>query len=419
MRRPGRRPPSTTSTRPSRTSGGRSSRSASHADSADLRAMVGELVERAAKVLGFRARRCGSRARSTARSRRSGAAPGWRCSREALTNTARHAEATRVWVHARGRPAGGAHGRGRRPRHRPGRRRRAACGTCRERAEDLEGTCTVESAPGERDRRSPGRSRPAEDQGPSRRAGKTCCPCGHRSTVRAMTADSSPTSAEPSAAEPIRVFLLDDHEIVRRGLKELLESEGDIEVVGESGLAQEATRRIPALRPTSRSSTAGSPTGRASTSAGRSGRKNPEIAALILTSYDDDEALFSAIMAGAAGYVLKQVRGQRPRRDRTPGRGRPVHARPGRHPAGAGPAAPRARGGPGARPADHPGAPDPRADRRGHDQPADRRGDVPRREDREELRVRRCSPSSASSDVPRRRCSPPSTSGTDKGPLMS
>ena len=124
-----------------------------------------------------------------------------------------------------------------------------------------------------------------------------------------MTADSSPTSAEPSAAEPIRVFLLDDHEIVRRGLKELLESEGDIVVVGESGLAQEATRRIPALRPHVAVLDGRLPDGSGIDVCREIRSKHPEIAALILTSYDDDDALFSAIMAGAAGYVLKQVRG--------------------------------------------------------------------------------------------------------------
>ena len=70
--------------------------------------------------------------------------------------------------------------------------------------------------------------------------------------------------------------------------------------------------------------------------------RDPEIAALILTSYDDDEALFSAIMAGAAGYILKQVARQRPRRHRTPRRRRPVDARPGRHRPGARAAAHRA-----------------------------------------------------------------------------
>ena len=107
----------------------------------------------------------------------------------------------------------------------------------------------------------------------------------------------------------IRVFLLDDHEIVRRGLKELLESEGDIEVVGESGLAKEAARRIPALRPDVAILDGRLPDGSGIDVCREIRSRNPEIAALILTSYDDDEALFSAIMAGAAGYVLKQVRG--------------------------------------------------------------------------------------------------------------
>ena len=115
-----------------------------------------------------------------------------------------------------------------------------------------------------------------------------------------------PTSPQ---SEKIRVFLLDDHEIVRRGLRELLESEGDIEVVGESGLAQEATRRIPALRPDVAVLDGRLPDGSGIDVCRDIRSQNPEIAALILTSYDDDEALFSAIMAGAAGYVLKQVRG--------------------------------------------------------------------------------------------------------------
>src|SRR3954463_4092388 len=109
--------------------------------------------------------------------------------------------------------------------------------------------------------------------------------------------------------DKIRVFLLDDHEIVRRGLKELLESEGDIEVVGESGLAQEATRRIPALRPDGAVLDGRRPDGGGIDVCRDIRSQHPEIAALILTSYDDDEALFSAIMAGAAGYVLKQIRG--------------------------------------------------------------------------------------------------------------
>jgi two-component system response regulator DevR len=108
---------------------------------------------------------------------------------------------------------------------------------------------------------------------------------------------------------PIRVFLLDDHEVVRRGLKELLEADGDIEVVGESGSAQEATRRIPALRPHVAVLDGRLPDGSGIDVCREVRSRHPEIAALILTSYDDDEALFAAIMAGAAGYVLKQIRG--------------------------------------------------------------------------------------------------------------
>jgi two-component system, NarL family, response regulator DevR len=114
---------------------------------------------------------------------------------------------------------------------------------------------------------------------------------------------------EPEQTPKIRVFLLDDHEIVRRGLRELLESEGDIEGVGESGLAQEAIRRIPALRPDVAVLDGRLPDGSGIDVCRDIRSEHPEIAALILTSYDDDEALFSAIMAGAAGYVLKQVRG--------------------------------------------------------------------------------------------------------------
>jgi two-component system, NarL family, response regulator DevR len=109
---------------------------------------------------------------------------------------------------------------------------------------------------------------------------------------------------------PIRVFLLDDHEVVRQGLRALLESSGDIEVVGESGLAAEATARIPALRPHVAILDARLPDG-SGIEVCRSVRGvDPDVKALILTSYDDDEALFAAIMAGASGYVLKEIAGQ-------------------------------------------------------------------------------------------------------------
>jgi two-component system, NarL family, response regulator DevR len=107
----------------------------------------------------------------------------------------------------------------------------------------------------------------------------------------------------------IRVFLLDDHEVVRRGLADLLQAEGDIEVVGESGSAPEAARRIPALRPDVAVLDARLPDGNGIDVCRDVRAVDPSIKGLILTSYEDDEALFAAIMAGAAGYVLKQIRG--------------------------------------------------------------------------------------------------------------
>jgi two-component system, NarL family, response regulator DevR len=110
--------------------------------------------------------------------------------------------------------------------------------------------------------------------------------------------------------EPIRVFLLDDHEVVRQGLRALLESGGDIEIVGESGLAQEAAARIPALRPHVAILDARLPDGSGIEVCRTVRGIDPDVKALILTSYDDDEALFAAIMAGASGYVLKEIAGQ-------------------------------------------------------------------------------------------------------------
>ncbi len=109
--------------------------------------------------------------------------------------------------------------------------------------------------------------------------------------------------------KPITVFLLDDHEVVRRGLRDLLESEGDIEVVGESGLAAEAISRIPALRPAVAILDGRLPDGSGIDVCREIRSIDPSINALILTSYDDDEALFAAILAGASGYVLKQIAG--------------------------------------------------------------------------------------------------------------
>lgn len=110
------------------------------------------------------------------------------------------------------------------------------------------------------------------------------------------------------SAGPIKVFLLDDHELIRRGLRDLLEQYADIVVVGESGLAEEAKRRIPALRPDVAVLDGRLPDGSGIDVCREVRSQDPSVAALILTSYNDDDALFSAIMAGAAGYVLKQVR---------------------------------------------------------------------------------------------------------------
>jgi DNA-binding NarL/FixJ family response regulator len=124
--------------------------------------------------------------------------------------------------------------------------------------------------------------------------------------------DPTARGADDAAGAPartIKVYLLDDHEVVRQGLRALLESSGDIEVVGESGSAEDATHRIPALRPDVAVLDARLPDG-SGIEVCRSIRSvDPTINALILTSHDDDEALFAAIMAGASGYVLKEIRG--------------------------------------------------------------------------------------------------------------
>ncbi|MGH3470598.1 MAG: response regulator [Nocardioidaceae bacterium] len=112
-----------------------------------------------------------------------------------------------------------------------------------------------------------------------------------------------------SADRPIRVYLLDDHEVVRQGIRSLLEAAGDIEVVGESGSAVEAASRIPALHPHVAVLDGRLPDGSGVEVCRTIRSVDPSIKGLILTSYDDDEALFAAIMAGASGYLLKEIRG--------------------------------------------------------------------------------------------------------------
>jgi two-component system response regulator DevR len=109
-------------------------------------------------------------------------------------------------------------------------------------------------------------------------------------------------------AEPVTVFLVDDHEVVRQGLRTLLE-ESDLTVVGEAATAAEAVPRIVATRPRVAVLDVQLPDGTGIDVCREIRSRLPETACLMLTSFDDDEALFAAIMAGAAGYLLKQIRG--------------------------------------------------------------------------------------------------------------
>jgi DNA-binding NarL/FixJ family response regulator len=107
----------------------------------------------------------------------------------------------------------------------------------------------------------------------------------------------------------VRVFLLDDHEVVRRGVRELLETEDDFEVVGEAGTAEEALARIPAVAPDVAVIDMRLPDGNGVEVCREVRSRSPKVQCVMLTSYADDEALFDSIMAGAAGYLLKQIKG--------------------------------------------------------------------------------------------------------------
>ena len=188
----------------------------------------------------------------------------------------------------------------------------------------------------------------------------------------------------------IKVFLLDDHEVVRLGLRQLLDGEPDLEVVGEAASATEAITHIQALRPDVAVLDVRLPDGDGIGVCReiRSAMDAPP-ACLMLTSFSDDEALFTAIMAGAAGYLLKQVSGM----DLVSAVRRLAAGESLLDPALTTAVLDRLR-----RPAeqdespvpvaDRAGAEDPRPDRGGQDQPADRRETVPGREDGEELRLR-------------------------------
>jgi len=119
----------------------------------------------------------------------------------------------------------------------------------------------------------------------------------------------SDSAAEPTARSPVRVFLLDDHEVVRRGVHDLLDAEPDLEVVGEAGTVRQALARVPALRPDVAVLDVRLPDGDGVTTCRELRSRLPGLACLMLTSFDDEEALLDAIMAGASGYVLKQISG--------------------------------------------------------------------------------------------------------------
>ncbi len=106
------------------------------------------------------------------------------------------------------------------------------------------------------------------------------------------------------------MFLLDDHDIVRRGLTHLFETQGDIEVVGEAGTAEEALSRIPPTRPEVALLDVRLPDGDGVEVCREIRSRHPEIQCLMLTSFADDEALFDAIMAGASGFILKQIKSE-------------------------------------------------------------------------------------------------------------
>jgi two-component system, NarL family, response regulator DevR len=116
--------------------------------------------------------------------------------------------------------------------------------------------------------------------------------------------------ATQPGSEKIRVFLLDDHEVVRRGLADLLGLEDDLELVGEASTATEAVARIHATRPDVAVLDVRLPDGSGVEVCREVRSMHPDLKALMLTSYADDEALFDSIMAGASGYCLKDIRGQ-------------------------------------------------------------------------------------------------------------
>lgn len=125
--------------------------------------------------------------------------------------------------------------------------------------------------------------------------------------------ETEPGAAAPDRPRtpdaPIRVFLLDDHELLRRGLRDLLEREGDLEVVGEAGNARQGAGMILALRPDVALLDVQLPDGSGVEVCRQVRSRDPGIRALMLTTFDDAQARMAALLAGASGFVLKQIRG--------------------------------------------------------------------------------------------------------------
>jgi two-component system response regulator DevR len=106
-----------------------------------------------------------------------------------------------------------------------------------------------------------------------------------------------------------RVFLLDDHELVRRGIADVIEREGDLEVVGEAGTVRDAVARVAATRPDVVVLDVRLPDGSGVDACRRIRSQHPDLPCLMLTAFDDDSALEAAVLAGAQGWLLKDIRG--------------------------------------------------------------------------------------------------------------
>ena len=130
-----------------------------------------------------------------------------------------------------------------------------------------------------------------------------------RTVATGMNHGEGTTSTAQGGGGPTSVYLLDDHELLRRGLREVLEEAGGFTVIGESGTASEAVRRIPALRPDVMLLDVQLPDGSGIDVCRQVLSIDPGIRALMVTTYDDDAARLCAVLAGAAGFVLKQIRG--------------------------------------------------------------------------------------------------------------